>query len=204
MSVTADDLRALEEFERRGYHNGGFKIYDVSNPAQPKLICYRKTGGRGVHRFDVDERHAYISTEMEGFIGNILVIYDLRDPQAPEKSRAGGCPGSMSPAARRRPGRDGGIGCIMRCVSATRCGRAAGTAASGWSTSPTFAKPRSARQLQLPSAVSGADAYRDAGAGPHRRPPHRARHRRGGPGPERERGGGAARARACLHLDAST
>ncbi len=83
MSVTADDLRALEKLERHGYHNGGFKIYDVSDPARPRPICYRKTGGRGVHRFDVDERHAYISTEMEGFIGNILVVYELRDPQAP-------------------------------------------------------------------------------------------------------------------------
>jgi hypothetical protein len=35
-----------------------------------------------VHRFDLDERHAYISTEMAGFVGNILVIYDLSDPRA--------------------------------------------------------------------------------------------------------------------------
>src|SRR4030081_3847614 len=83
MSVTEDDLRMLEEFEQRGYHNGGFKIYDVSKPAQPKLICYQKTGGIGVHRFDMDERYAYISTEMKGYVGNILVIYDLRDPQRP-------------------------------------------------------------------------------------------------------------------------
>jgi hypothetical protein len=83
MSVTEDDLAALEAFERRGYHNGGFKIYDVSNPAQPKLICHHKTGGIGVHRFDMDARHAYISTEMQGYIGNILVIYDLGNPAKP-------------------------------------------------------------------------------------------------------------------------
>src|ERR1700704_3288895 len=85
MSVTEDDLRMLEEFEQRGYHNGGFKIYDVSKPAQPKLICYQKTGGIGVHRFDMDERYAYISTEMKGYVGNILVIYDLRDPRRPQE-----------------------------------------------------------------------------------------------------------------------
>jgi hypothetical protein len=85
MSVTADDLRMLEEFEQRGYHNGGFKIYDVSEPAQPKLVCYHKTGGIGVHRFDMDARYAYISTEMKGYVGNILVTYDLRDPQKPEE-----------------------------------------------------------------------------------------------------------------------
>jgi hypothetical protein len=85
MSVSVDDLRALEEFEKRGYHNGGFKIYDVSKPSQPRLLCHQKTGGIGVHRFDMDERYAYISTEMPGYVGNILVIYDLRDPQKPEE-----------------------------------------------------------------------------------------------------------------------
>jgi hypothetical protein len=85
MGVSENDLATLEDFERRGYHNGGFKIYDVSNPAQPKLVCYQKTGGIGVHRFDMDERHAYISTEMQGYVGNILVIYDLRDPVRPQE-----------------------------------------------------------------------------------------------------------------------
>ncbi len=85
MSVTEDDLRMLEELEQRGYHNGGFKIYDVAKPSQPKLICHQKTGDRGVHRFDMDERYAYISTEMKGYVGNILVIYDLRDPRKPQE-----------------------------------------------------------------------------------------------------------------------
>ena len=85
MNVTEEDLHALEEFERRGYDNGGFKVYDVSQPAKPKLVCYHKTGGIGVHRFDMDGRYAYISTEMKGYVGNILVIYDLRDPGRPEE-----------------------------------------------------------------------------------------------------------------------
>lgn len=67
------------------YDGGGFKIYDVSHPSQPRLIRFQKTGGRGVHRFDMDERYAYISTEMEGYVGNILVIYDLRDPSRPQE-----------------------------------------------------------------------------------------------------------------------
>jgi hypothetical protein len=85
LSVSEDDLRQVEEFERRGYHNGGFKIYDVSMRAEPKLICHQKTGGIGVHRFDMDDRYAYISTEMEGYIGSILVIYDLHDPLKPQE-----------------------------------------------------------------------------------------------------------------------
>ena len=38
------------------------------------MIRHQHTYGFGVHRFDVDESYAYMSTEAEGFVGNILVI----------------------------------------------------------------------------------------------------------------------------------
>jgi hypothetical protein len=85
LNVSEEDLRAVEAASAQVYENGGFKIYDVANPAKPKLIAYRKTGGIGVHRFACDARYAYISTEMDGFIGNILVIYDIADPRAPQE-----------------------------------------------------------------------------------------------------------------------
>jgi hypothetical protein len=69
--------------DRRSYPDGGFRLYDVSDPASPRLIAFAKTHARGVHRFDLDENHAYISTEMEGFVGNILCIYDIRNPAKP-------------------------------------------------------------------------------------------------------------------------
>src|SRR5262250_260902 len=65
------------------YPVGGFHIYDVKDKANPQLITFVKTHGKGVHRFDVDENYAYMSTEMEGFVGNILVIYDIRNPSKP-------------------------------------------------------------------------------------------------------------------------
>jgi len=71
--------------EQDGYREGGFKLYDISNRAKPKLIHHHRTHGRGVHRFDMDERYAYISTEMQGYVGNILVIYDIRNPAKPEE-----------------------------------------------------------------------------------------------------------------------
>ena len=88
LSVTEADLAAIEAAEKQPYRNGGFRIYDVSNPAKPKLMHHQLTGGIGVHRFDMDERYAYISTEMDGFVGNILVIYDMRDPTKPRGSFA--------------------------------------------------------------------------------------------------------------------
>ena len=71
--------------EQTSYAHGGFKLYDVSDRSKPKLIRHVKTHGRGVHRFDMDAHYAYISTEMEGYVGNILVIYDLRDPARPQE-----------------------------------------------------------------------------------------------------------------------
>ena len=71
--------------QQSAYREGGFKLYDVSDRREPKLIAHHRTYGRGVHRFDMDERYAYISTEMEGYVGNILVIYDIRNPTRPEE-----------------------------------------------------------------------------------------------------------------------
>jgi hypothetical protein len=71
--------------EATSYAQGGFKLYDVSDRARPRFIKHEKTFGRGVHRFDMDASYAYISTEMEGYVGNILVIYDLRNPAKPEE-----------------------------------------------------------------------------------------------------------------------
>lgn len=86
--VAADLMVVNSEFERghgrrEEYSDGGFRLYDVSDRSNPKLIAFVKTHGKGVHRFDLDENYAYISTEMEGFIGNILVIYDIRNPSKP-------------------------------------------------------------------------------------------------------------------------
>src|ERR1043166_5508265 len=68
---------------RRDYPAGGFRIYDIKDKVNPKLLTFVKTHARGVHRFDLDENYAYISTEMDGFVGNILVIYDIRNPTKP-------------------------------------------------------------------------------------------------------------------------
>ena len=77
LGVEPSDIAVLEEALQRGYHSGGFRVWDISDKSAPKLLSYVKTHGFGVHRFDMDENYAYISTEMEGYVGNILVIYDL-------------------------------------------------------------------------------------------------------------------------------
>jgi len=85
IGVTAADIPVLEAARERGYGDGGFKVYDISDKANPKEIAYQRTFGFGVHRFDADENYAYISTEMEGYVGNILVVYDMANPEQPRE-----------------------------------------------------------------------------------------------------------------------
>jgi len=61
----------------------GFGVYDVSDPKKPRELTRWKTVGTGVHRFDFDGRHAYLSPTLEGYVGNIMMIMDLKDPARP-------------------------------------------------------------------------------------------------------------------------
>ena len=85
LGVAAADIPEVDALAKRPYAEGGFKVWDIKDRKNPKLLTHVRTHGRGVHRFDMDANYAYISTEMEGFIGNILVIYDLADPKQPEE-----------------------------------------------------------------------------------------------------------------------
>lgn len=64
---------------------GGLGIYDISNPSRPREIRHWSCDGTGVHRFTFDGRYAYLSPELDGFIGNIVMILDLADPEKPRE-----------------------------------------------------------------------------------------------------------------------
>ena len=85
LGVSESDIPLVEAAEKAPYQLGGFRIYDVSDRTKPKQIVHHRTHGIGVHRFDMDANYAYISTEMPGYIGNILVTYDIRNPAKPEE-----------------------------------------------------------------------------------------------------------------------
>lgn len=118
LGVKPSDIADLEESKARGYDGGGFRIWDISDPRDPKLLSYVRTHGFGVHRFDMDERHAYISTEMEGYVGNILVTYDITDPANPREISRWHMPGQHEAGGERRDWDGYGI----RLHHAMRCG----------------------------------------------------------------------------------
>ena len=83
LNVPESLLPKIRHVIAHGYSHGGFKVYDVADKERPREIAYAHTHGVGVHRFDMDNRYAYISTEMEGYVGNILVVYDIIEPARP-------------------------------------------------------------------------------------------------------------------------
>lgn len=101
LNVKESDIPLVEAAQKRPYQGGGFKIYDIKDRKNPKLIHFQKTGGIGVHRFDVDENYAYISTEMAGYTGNILVIYDVRNPTKVEEVSRWWMPGQHTAAGEK-------------------------------------------------------------------------------------------------------
>ena len=105
LGVSEADIPAVEEAQRNPYNMGGFKLWDVADKSKPKLISFQKTHGIGVHRFDMDANYAYISTEMPGFTGNILVIYDIRNPSKVEEVSKWWMPGQKEGEHKAWPGR---------------------------------------------------------------------------------------------------
>jgi hypothetical protein len=98
LNVPESLLPKIRHVIAHGYQDGGFKVYDVANKERPKEIAYVHTHGVGVHRFDMDSRYAYISTEMEGFVGNILVVYDIAEPARPTEVSRWWMPGQHAAA----------------------------------------------------------------------------------------------------------
>ena len=75
--------REVVQSEEGAARQGGLGVYDVSKPDRPREITFWKCGG--VHRFTFDGRYAYISPEIEGYQGNIVMTLDMKNPSKPEE-----------------------------------------------------------------------------------------------------------------------
>src|SRR5882724_1945683 len=74
-----------ERFQTKKEPQTGLKVFDISDKAKPREIAFFKTAGKGVHRFTFDGRYAYLSPTFDGYVGNIVMIVDLKDPTRPEE-----------------------------------------------------------------------------------------------------------------------
>lgn len=74
-----------EWFQNSGTPQAGLKVFDVSDPTKPREVSFFKAADKGVHRFTFDGRYAYLSPNLEGYVGNIVMILDLADPANPKE-----------------------------------------------------------------------------------------------------------------------
>ncbi|MGA3298053.1 MAG: hypothetical protein ABSD41_11460 [Candidatus Bathyarchaeia archaeon] len=81
MLVNNEPMRGVDSFEP------GLRIFDVKDLSDPKELAFFRTGGRGVHRFSIDEeKHlAYLSAGADGYVGNILRVVNFSDPKNPRE-----------------------------------------------------------------------------------------------------------------------
>lgn len=86
-----DDVSAFRTpYDKSKPYEEGVAIWDISDPVNPKQISHWNAGGKGTseqHRGSYPGgRYAYLSTEMPGYKGKILVILDVSDPVHPKET----------------------------------------------------------------------------------------------------------------------
>jgi hypothetical protein len=65
-------------------YSAGMRVYDISDPANPRSIGFLEVEGLGLHRiWWVGDRYAYASAILDGYTDHILIIIDLHDPTKP-------------------------------------------------------------------------------------------------------------------------
>ena len=79
MKPLADSLKPEQSFA------AGMRVFDISNPAQPREIGFLSIPGFGAHRiWWVGGKYAYLTVHFEGFIDHALAVIDVGDPTKPK------------------------------------------------------------------------------------------------------------------------
>ncbi len=81
-SISGADSSA---FGRRGRdYSAGLRVYDISDPANPRSIGFLEVEGLGLHRvWWVGDRYAYASAFLDGYTDHVMIVIDLADPARP-------------------------------------------------------------------------------------------------------------------------
>lgn len=74
--------------------SAGMRVYDISDPANPRAIGFMEVAGLGLHRiWWTGERYAYASALLDGYTDHILLIIDMADPTRPTEAGRWWIPG---------------------------------------------------------------------------------------------------------------
>ena len=96
LAMNQEQLRVRDRSLRtQSAYNPGIKLYDVSDPANPKEKAYFRSdepgeGREGVHGFWLQDhpiagKVAFLAASKKGYFGNILIIVDINDAANPKE-----------------------------------------------------------------------------------------------------------------------
>lgn len=73
----------------------GLRIFDNTDPFNPKFVRYIRTDGFGIHRpiYDRKRNLLYSSGFKDGYKGKVLLVHDMKDPWNPDLIGFGAIPG---------------------------------------------------------------------------------------------------------------
>lgn len=88
--------------------SAGLRIFDISQPAEPREIGFLSLDGIGIHRiWYVGGRWAYVSALLDGFTDYIFLTIDLSDPTKPKVAGKWWLPGMNQSAGETAAWPDG-------------------------------------------------------------------------------------------------
>ena len=86
VQVVGDTLLVNYERYKGGRGQGGLKVFDVSNPVEPREVGFLPMSGKGVHRMTYwEEPYAYVTGSEEGWNDQFFMIVDVSDPSRPRE-----------------------------------------------------------------------------------------------------------------------
>ncbi len=104
----------------------GLRVFDVSEPANPREISFLTMPGFGAHRiWWVGGRYAYVSVHFEGFIDHAVAIIDVSDPARPKLAGRWWLPGMNRAGGETPPASFGKRTALHHLISAGNIGYAA-------------------------------------------------------------------------------
>ena len=75
-------------------YTAGMRVYDISDPAQPRAIGFMEVEGLGLHRiWWVGDRYAYASALLDGYTDHVFIVIDMQDPTRPREVGRWALPG---------------------------------------------------------------------------------------------------------------
>lgn len=93
--IQNQELPYFGKREPNATNEAGIRIYNISNPTEPREIGYLRVPGKGVHRmWFTDGKYAHVASSMNGFKERLYLIADLSDPSNPRQAGLWWIPGT--------------------------------------------------------------------------------------------------------------